>query len=100
VDIVPGNAVKGRNSIRSSSETRLHPDSIQLQHHDSGNEPAPSLPQQYHHQNTGPLPSNFQEAARPRDEAPREYHRRSNSKFVCLCVCTCLCVRARMFFKI
>jgi len=85
MDIVPGNVVKGRNTMRSSSETRLAPDSIQLQHHESGNESAPPLSQQYHHQNSGPLPSSFQEATRPRDEAPREYHRRSNSKYVCVC---------------
>jgi len=90
IDIVPGNAVKGRNTMRSSSETRLPPDSIQLQHHESGNESAPSLSQQYHHQNSGPLPPSFQEATRPRDEAPREYHRRSNSKFVFVCVCACV----------
>jgi len=86
MDIVPGNALKGRNTTRSSSETRLPPDSIQLQHHESGNESAPPLSQQYHHQNSGPLPSSFQEATRPRDEPPREYHRRSNSKCVCVCV--------------
>jgi hypothetical protein len=93
MDVVPGNAVKGRNTMRSSSETRLPPDSIQLQHHESGNESAPSLSQQYHHQNSGPLPSSFQEATRPRDEAPREYHRRSNSKCVCACV-RAACVHA------
>jgi hypothetical protein len=84
IDIVPGIAVKGQNSMRSSSETRLPPDTVQLQHHDSGNESASSLSQQYHHQNSGPLPSSFQEATRPQDEAPREYHRHSNSKCVCM----------------
>ena len=90
MDIVPGNEVKARNSMRSSSETRLPLDCVQLQHHDSGKESASSLSQQYHHQNSGPLPSSFQEATRPEDEAPRDTHRRSNSK----CVCVCACVRA------
>jgi hypothetical protein len=92
MDIVPGNDGKARNSMRSSSETRLPLDCVQLQHHDSGKESA-SLSQQYHHQNSGPLPSSFQEATRPQDETPRDSHRHSYSK--CVCVCVCVCVRAR-----
>lgn len=81
MDIVPGSVMKGRGSTRSSSETRLPPDSIRLQHHDSGNESAPPPNQQQHHQNSDVPSSAFQGANRPQDEAPREYNRRSNSKY-------------------
>ncbi|XP_069676047.1 protein CASC3-like isoform X2 [Periplaneta americana] len=83
VDNVHGNPVRGRGgSARSSSETRLQPDSVQ-HHHDSGNESAPPPAQQqqqhlHHQQHTGPPPSSFQMSNRPQEDSPREYHRRSN----------------------
>ncbi|XP_021934324.1 protein CASC3-like isoform X3 [Zootermopsis nevadensis] len=79
MDIVPGSVMKGRGSARSSSETRLPPDSMRLQHHDSGNESAPPPNQQHHHKNSDAPSSSFQGASKPQDEVHREYNQR-NSK--------------------
>lgn len=81
VDTVPGSVNKGRGNARSSSETRLPPDSVRLQHHNSGDESAPTPDQQHHHQNFDAPSSSLQGANRPQDEVAREYNRHSNSKY-------------------
>lgn len=80
-DIVAGNAVKSRSSIRTSSETRLPPDSVQPQRHDGGNDTTPTSTQQYHHQNSDLPPASLQGANRSQDETTREYSQHSNSKY-------------------